>query len=138
MKYLVFTSDEERSQSPFGFYHITGCSLNMVLEEGLCQVLGHMWLEPQTYATTDVAAAAEASSASSSSRTPPAKKGDPSYFEKKLVKFCKYQIETDDSPVYGVGFKKVSEMMESNGYNLKDTLKGIVRASKSTTPDSES
>ncbi|KAL1204300.1 Protein DA1-related 3 [Cardamine amara subsp. amara] len=107
-------------------------NLDTVLEEGLCQVLGHMWLEPQTYATTDVTSAevAATASSSSSSRTPPAKKGDPSDFEKKLVKFCKYQIEADESPVYGVGFKKVSKMMESNDYNLKDTLNKIVTASK--------
>ncbi|CAH8281077.1 unnamed protein product [Arabidopsis lyrata] len=65
-------------------------NLDMVLEEGLCQVLGHMWLEPQTYANPDIAAAA------SSSRTLPAtttsKKGEPSEYEKRLVKFCKDQI----------------------------------------------
>ncbi|CAL9245174.1 unnamed protein product, partial [Arabidopsis halleri] len=65
--------------------------LDMVLEEGLCQVLGHMWLEPQTYATPDVAAAASSSSRTLSATTT-SKKGEPSDYEKRLVKFCKDQI----------------------------------------------
>ncbi|XP_020891674.1 protein DA1-related 6 isoform X1 [Arabidopsis lyrata subsp. lyrata] len=102
-------------------------NLNNILEEGLCQVLGHLWLESQTYATAD--ATADASSASSSSRTPPAasasKKGEWSDFEKKLVEFCKNQIETDDSPVYGVGFRTVNEMVTNS--SLQETLKEILR-----------
>ncbi|KAJ0236583.1 Protein DA1-related 6 [Hirschfeldia incana] len=46
-------------------------NLNKVLEEGLCQMLGHMWLETQRYAPKDVAAAASSSSSSSNA----AKKG---------------------------------------------------------------
>ncbi|XP_019095369.1 PREDICTED: protein DA1-related 3-like isoform X1 [Camelina sativa] len=120
--------------------------LNNVLEEGLCQVLGHLWLEPQKYATPDVvvvaaADASTASSSSSSSRNPTAittsKKRAPSGYEKKLVEFFKYQIETDESPVYGEGFKKVNKMMASNNYNLEDTLKKIVSISK-TAPSSKS
>ncbi|KAF3592039.1 hypothetical protein DY000_02024182 [Brassica cretica] len=139
-------------------------NLNTVIEEGICQVLGHMWLESQTYAPVDateaVASSSSASSThtsaathrrkvclppphlpfsqclapidsmksmfthkqvndriylahemmhaylrlnSSSSHTPAAtasKTGACSDFEKKLVDFCKNQIETDDSPVY--------------------------------------
>ncbi|KAL1204303.1 Protein DA1-related 7 [Cardamine amara subsp. amara] len=105
--------------------------LNIVLEEGLCQVLGHMWLVPQTYATPDVA-----SVASSSSATTISKKSDLSDFEKELVEFCKYQIETDGSPVYGLGYKKVSQMMDSNHGKLKRTIEDIVRVSKNI-PDSK-
>ncbi|KAL1217012.1 Protein DA1-related 6 [Cardamine amara subsp. amara] len=100
-------------------------NLDNVLEEGICQVLGHMWLESQTYATAD--ATADALSASSSSRTPAAsasKKGEWSNFEKELVEFCKNQIETDDSPVYGRGFRKVYEMVTNS--SLHETLRFIV------------
>ncbi|KAG7535768.1 Protein DA1-like [Arabidopsis thaliana x Arabidopsis arenosa] len=107
-------------------------NLDMVLEEGLCQVLGHMWLEPQTYATPDVAAAASSSSSRTLPATTTSKKGEPSEYEKRLVKFCKDQIETDESPVYGDGFRKVNKMMASNHYSLKDTLKEIVSISKTT------
>ncbi|XP_019087069.1 PREDICTED: protein DA1-related 6-like isoform X2 [Camelina sativa] len=100
-------------------------NLNNVLEEGICQVLGHMWLESERYAAVDASAAA---ASSSSSRAPPAsasKKGEWSDFEKKLVEFCKHQIETDESPVYGDGFRKVNEMVANS--NLPDTLKEILR-----------
>ncbi|XP_023643440.1 protein DA1-related 6 [Capsella rubella] len=103
-------------------------NLNKVLEEGICQVLGHMWLESERYAAVDATAAA--ASSSSSSRTPPAsasKKGEWSDFEKKLVEFCKHQIETDESPVYGEGFRKVNEMVTNS--NLPDTLREILRRS---------
>ncbi|KAL1204308.1 Protein DA1-related 6 [Cardamine amara subsp. amara] len=97
-------------------------NLNIVLEEGLCQVLGHMWLESTADAT-------EASS--SSSPTPAAnasKKGEWSDFEKKLVDFCKNQIETDDSPVYGAGFRIVNCMVAKS--SLQETLKEILRRSR--------
>ncbi|KAF2576586.1 hypothetical protein F2Q70_00000772 [Brassica cretica] len=60
------------------YLRLNGCNnLNNVLEEGICQVLGHMWLETQRYAPIDVAAASSSSNAS--------KKGEWSEFEKKLV-----------------------------------------------------
>jgi hypothetical protein len=103
-------------------------NLNNILEEGICQVLGHLWLESQTYATADTTADA-ASASSSSSRTPPAasasKKGEWSDFDKKLVEFCKNQIETDESPVYGLGFRTVNEMVTNS--SLQETLKEILR-----------
>ncbi|KAF8051218.1 hypothetical protein N665_1776s0007 [Sinapis alba] len=95
-------------------------NLKNVIEEGICQVLGHMWLETQIYAPIDVAAGAASSSSSNAS-----KKGEWSEFEKKLVEFCKYQIETDESAVYGDGFRKVNHMVTNS--NLKDTLKEILR-----------
>ncbi|KAF8089155.1 hypothetical protein N665_0516s0013 [Sinapis alba] len=94
-------------------------NLKTVLEEGICQVLGRMWLESQRFSSSNA-------SSSSSSRTT----GDQSDFEKKLVEFCIHQIETDETPIYGDGFRKVNEMLVSNHYNLKDTLKGIAIASK--------
>ncbi|KAG2316991.1 hypothetical protein Bca52824_020113 [Brassica carinata] len=104
-------------------------NLKLELEEGLCQVLGLKWLESHTFSSTDAAAA------SSSSDTPPAastskKLDDWSDFEKKLRDFCIHQIKEDDSPVYGLGFQQVHEILVSNHYNLKDTLKVIVNASK--------
>ncbi|XP_013609647.1 PREDICTED: protein DA1-related 3-like [Brassica oleracea var. oleracea] len=60
------------------YLRLNGCNnLNNVLEEGICQVLGHMWLETQRYDPIDVAAASSSSNAS--------KKGEWSEFEKKLV-----------------------------------------------------
>ncbi|KAL0716455.1 hypothetical protein Bca4012_065777 [Brassica carinata] len=111
------------------FDHTGYRNLKTVLEEGICQVLGRIWLESQRFSSSNVS-----SSASSSSGTPPpdttSTKRDHSDFEKKLVEFCIHQIETDESPIYGDGFKKVNEMLVSNHYNLKDTLKGIAIASK--------
>ncbi|KAF3592060.1 hypothetical protein DY000_02024184 [Brassica cretica] len=114
------------------YLRLNGCrNLNTVMEEGICQVLGHMWLETQTYATIDAAASssAAAESSSSSSRTPSeanaGKKGEWSEFEKKLVEFCKNQIETDESAAYGDGFRKVDHMVTNS--SLKDTLKEILR-----------
>ncbi|CAL9245178.1 unnamed protein product [Arabidopsis halleri] len=100
-------------------------NLKLEFEEGICQVLGHMWLESQTYSTS-AAASSASSSSSSSSHTPAAsasKKGAQSDYEKKLVEFCKNQIETDDSPVYGVGFKKVNQMVSDS--SLLKILKSI-------------
>lgn len=93
-------------------------NLNKVLEEGICQVLGHMWLETQRYAPIDVAAA------SSSSSSNAAKKGEWSELEKKLVDFYKYEIETDESAVYGEGFRKVNYMVTNS--SLQETLKEIL------------
>ncbi|ESQ31142.1 hypothetical protein EUTSA_v10003845mg [Eutrema salsugineum] len=99
-------------------------NLNKVMEEGICQVLGHMWLESQTYATTDATDAAASSSSGTTAATT-SKKGEWSDFEKKLVEFCKNQIETDDSPVYGEGFRKVNRMVTNS--SLQETLKEITR-----------
>ncbi|KAL0863309.1 hypothetical protein Bca101_042427 [Brassica carinata] len=99
-------------------------NLNTVIEEGICQVLGHIWLESQTYAPIDATTEAAASSSNNPAATA-SKKGICSDFEKKLVDFCKNQIETDESPVYGVGFRKVNKMVSNS--SLKETLKEIVR-----------
>nr|WID60887.1 CHS3 protein [Arabidopsis thaliana] len=104
-------------------------NLNMVLEEGLCQVLGYMWLESQTY-FFDTATIASSSSSRTPLSTTTSKKVDPSDFEKRLVNFCKHQIETDESPFFGDGFRKVNKMMASTNLSLKDTLKEIISISK--------
>ena len=80
-------------------------------------MLGHMWLETQRYDPIDVAAASSSSNAS--------KKGEWSEFEKKLVEFCKNEIETDESAVYGEGFRKVNHMVTNS--NLYETLQEILR-----------
>lgn len=96
-------------------------------------MLGLRWLESHTFSSTDAAAA---SSSSSSNSTPPAastskKVDDWTDYEKKLAEFCIHQIKEDDTPLYGRGFKLVHEILVSNHYSLKDTLKDIVNASKS-------
>ncbi|KAL1204304.1 Protein DA1-related 3 [Cardamine amara subsp. amara] len=117
-------------------------NLKLELEEGLCQALALRWLESKIFSSTDTAAAAAVASSSSSSTAPLApttsKKadGDWSDFEKNLVEFCMNQIKEDDSPVNGRGYKQVHQMLVSNHYNLKDTLKDIVIASKAI-PDSK-
>ncbi|KAL0643327.1 hypothetical protein Bca4012_041617 [Brassica carinata] len=100
-------------------------NLNNVLEEGICQVLGHMWLESQTYATIDAAAASYSSSSQPPGGANASKKGEWSEFEKKLVEFCKNEIETDESAVYGEGFRKVNHMVTNS--NLYETLQEILR-----------
>ncbi|KAL0657086.1 hypothetical protein Bca4012_077670 [Brassica carinata] len=87
------------------YLRLNGCrNLNTVMEEGICQVLGHMWTPSEANA---------------------GKKGEWSEFEKKLVEFCKNQIETDESAAYGDGFRKVDHMVTNS--SLKDTLKEILR-----------
>ncbi|KAJ4878708.1 Protein DA1-related 6 [Raphanus sativus] len=95
-------------------------NLNKVLEEGLCQVLGHMWLETQRYAPIDVSAASSSSSSSSNA----AKKGEWSELEKKLVDFYKNEIETAESEVYGEGFRIANNMVTNS--SLHETLKEII------------
>lgn len=94
-------------------------NLNKVLEEGLCQVLGHMWLETQRYAPIDVSAASSSSSSSNA-----AKKGEWSELEKKLVDFYKNEIETAESEVYGEGFRIANNMVTNS--SLHETLKEII------------
>ncbi|KAG7598900.1 Powdery mildew resistance protein RPW8 domain [Arabidopsis suecica] len=91
------------------------------VEEGLCQVVAHMWLESQTYASTNGAAAS--SSASSSSSHMRVNTTNEPMFEEKLVEFCKNHIEKDDSPLYGLGFKRVHEMVTNS--SLHQTLRGF-------------
>ncbi|XP_071722445.1 protein DA1-related 1 [Rutidosis leptorrhynchoides] len=98
-------------------------NLSPEVEEGICQVLAHMWLESEIYSssgTSDVA--------SSSSSTPPptntsSKKGKRSDFEKKLGEFFKHQIESDTSSAYGEGFRQGNQAVLKFG--LRRTLDHI-------------
>ncbi|KVH98371.1 Protein of unknown function DUF3633 [Cynara cardunculus var. scolymus] len=76
-------------------------TLRQDVEEGICQVLAHMWLTSQI--------------ASISSR-----QGKRSPSEKKLAEFFKHQIESDQSQVYGNGFRAGNQAVLK--YGLQKTL----------------
>ncbi|KAI5060278.1 hypothetical protein GOP47_0024698 [Adiantum capillus-veneris] len=84
------------------------------VEEGICQVLAHMWLESEVMA---------GSSSSSSSSSSAAKKGPKSEVEKKLGGFFLHQIAMDSSPIYGEGFRAGHASMVQFG--LRSTLEHI-------------
>ncbi|XP_050291522.1 protein DA1-related 1-like isoform X2 [Quercus robur] len=97
-------------------------NLSPKVEEGICQVLAHMWMESEILSASgsDVASSSSSSSPTSSSSS---KKGKRSEFEKKLGEFFKHQIETDTSSAYGDGFREGNEAVLK--YDLKTTLKHI-------------
>ncbi|KAK4584393.1 hypothetical protein RGQ29_022214 [Quercus rubra] len=97
-------------------------NLSPKVEEGICQVLAHMWMESEILSASgsDVASSSSSSSPSSASSS---KKGKRSEFEKKLGEFFKHQIETDTSSTYGDGFREGNEAVLK--YDLKTTLKHI-------------
>jgi hypothetical protein len=121
--------------------------LSPEVEEGICQVLAHLWLESEivsgsstsiatTSAAVAVAAEAEATAAlaaeataAEATETPSesssTKKGEKTDFEKKLGEFFKHQIETDPSAIYGDGFRAGMKAVES--YGLRGTLDHIKR-----------
>jgi hypothetical protein len=101
-------------------------NLRPEVEEGICQVLAHMWLEAEILvpSVSDVALASSSSSSpSSSSPTPSSKKGKRSDFEKKLGEFFIHQIESDPSPAYGDGFRTGNRAVLK--YGLRTTLEHI-------------
>ncbi|WCJ35308.1 DA1 [Euphorbia peplus] len=89
-----------------GFQH-----LSQDVEEGICQVLAHMWLETQL------------NSVASSSASRSSKQDTSSPFERKLGDFFKHQIESDTSPVYGDGFRMGQRAVQK--YGLQRTLEHI-------------
>lgn len=96
-------------------------TLDPKVEEGICQVLAHLWLESEiTSGSGSGTSIAITSSSSSSSSTPSSKKGAQTDFEKKLGEFFKHQIETDSSAVYGDGFRDGMKAVER--YGLRKTL----------------
>ncbi|KQK14111.1 hypothetical protein BRADI_1g14360v3 [Brachypodium distachyon] len=112
--------------------------LSPEVEEGICQVLAHLWLESEitsgsssNIATTSEAAAAAAAeaaaavaaAAATSSTSLTSKKGAKTDFEKKLGEFFKHQVETDPSTVYGDGFRAGIRAVER--YGLRSTLDHI-------------
>lgn len=97
-------------------------NLKPEIEEGICQVLAHMWLKSKINVGSETAMAA----ASSSSSLQPAcssKHEKLSEIEKKLGECFIRQIELDASPAYGDGFR-VGEQAVSQ-YGLKKTLEHI-------------
>ncbi|XWS33712.1 hypothetical protein CRYUN_Cryun22dG0106900 [Craigia yunnanensis] len=102
-------------------------NLSLEVEEGICQVLAHMWLDSEIYTVSGSDAASSSASSSSSSPASPSftssKKGKRSDFEKKLGGFIKHQIESDTSPAYGEGFRQGNRAV--NKYGLKRTLDHI-------------
>eukprot|EP00252_Welwitschia_mirabilis_P016021 TRINITY_DN35487_c0_g1_i1.p1 TRINITY_DN35487_c0_g1~~TRINITY_DN35487_c0_g1_i1.p1 ORF type:complete len:478 (-),score=93.98 TRINITY_DN35487_c0_g1_i1:179-1612(-) len=72
------------------------------VEEGICQVLSHMWLESEVMAGSGSSGEASSSSGPSFSKS---KKGVRSKFEKELGRFFMHQIANDSSAAYGEGFR---------------------------------
>ncbi|KAI4369265.1 hypothetical protein MLD38_017725 [Melastoma candidum] len=105
-------------------------SLSPEVEEGICQVLAHMWIDSEIYSGSgrDIPSSSS-SSASSSSSSPtsisstPSKKGRRSDFEKVLGEFFKHQIESDTSAAYGAGFRTGNQAVLK--YGLRRTLDHI-------------
>ncbi|KAL0535973.1 hypothetical protein IC582_024903 [Cucumis melo] len=107
-------------------------NLKPEVEEGICQVLAHMWLDSEMYSITGSGVASTSSSSASSSSSSPSsssssstssKKGRRSDFEKKLGEFFKHQIESDTSSAYGDGFREGNDAVSK--YGLKRTLDHI-------------
>lgn len=107
-------------------------NLKPEVEEGICQVLAHMWLDSEMYSISGSGAASTSSSSASSSSSSPSsssssstssKKGRRSDFEKKLGDFFKHQIESDTSSAYGDGFRDGNQAVSK--YGLKRTLDHI-------------
>lgn len=103
-------------------------NLSPEVEEGICQVLAHMWLDSEIIAaagssSSSASSSSSSSTSSSSGSTSSSKKGKRSDFEKKLGEFFMHQIESDTSSAYGDGFRKGNESV--NKFGLKRTLDHI-------------
>ncbi|KAK8642468.1 hypothetical protein V6N13_011810 [Hibiscus sabdariffa] len=94
-------------------------TLSQDVEEGICQVLAHMWLLTQLESVSNSNAPWTSSSASSSRL----KNGKRSQFDRNLGEFFKHQIESDASPVYGDGFRAGHQAVYK--YGLRSTLEHI-------------
>ncbi|KAL6215926.1 hypothetical protein ACLB2K_015352 [Fragaria x ananassa] len=95
-------------------------TLSQDVEEGICQVVAHMWLDAELMSGSEGNSASTSSSSFSSNSS---KKGTRSQFEKKLGEFFKHQIEADISPVYGDGYRAGQQAVQK--YGLKRTLDHI-------------
>ena len=101
-------------------------NLSPEVEEGICQVLAHMWLDSEIIAGSGsnvASTSSSSSSASPSSSSNFSKKGKRSQFEKKLGEFFKHQIEPDTSVAYGDGFREGNKAVLK--YGLRRTLDHI-------------
>lgn len=96
-------------------------NLSPEVEEGICQVLSHMWLESEVMPTSRGMPSTSTASAAPSSST--SKKGGKSDIEKKLGEFFMHQIVHDSSPAYGEGFRAAYSAV--NKYGLRRTLDHI-------------
>lgn len=94
-------------------------NLTTEVEEGICQLLSHMWLESEVMPANRSAPSTSAASSSSTS----SKKGGTSEVEKKLGEFFMHQIANDASPTYGGGFRAANAAV--NKYGLRRTLDHI-------------
>lgn len=82
------------------------------VEEGLCQVLAHLWLQSQMGSLT----------------AKPAAPGSPEAYQAKFVEFCMHQIAMDQSPVYGDGFRTAYTATVQQG--LLQTLETVRRTGR--------
>ena len=106
--------------SPSFFLTVGYRTLSPKVEEGICQVLSHMWLESEIIAGATSNVASTSAESSSSSTPTSSKKGAKTEFEKKLGAFIKKQIETDSSVECGDGFRAGNLVVER--YGLRSTL----------------
>ncbi|XP_039131933.1 protein DA1-related 2-like isoform X1 [Dioscorea cayenensis subsp. rotundata] len=97
-------------------------NLSPVVEEGICQVLSHMWLESEVMPESRSMPATNIAS-SSSSLPSSGKKGGKSDIEKRLGEFFLHQIAHDISPAYGEGFRAANAAVLKFG--LRRTLDHI-------------
>ncbi|TVU45918.1 hypothetical protein EJB05_05428 [Eragrostis curvula] len=95
-------------------------TLSPDVEEGICQVLAHLWIESEIMAGSG---SNGASTSSASSTSTSSKKAGRSQFERKLGDFFKHQIESDTSMAYGDGFRAGNRAVLQ--YGLKRTLEHI-------------
>lgn len=93
-----------------------------MVEEGICQVLSHMWLESEVMPESRSMPATNIAS-SSSSLPSSGKKGGKSDIEKRLGEFFLHQIAHDISPAYGEGFRAANAAVLKFG--LRRTLDHI-------------
>ncbi|XP_008444674.1 LIM domain-containing protein HDR3 isoform X2 [Cucumis melo] len=96
-------------------------TLSQDVEEGICQVLAHMWLSTELMSSQDYNDVA--STSYSAAPTTSSRRKTMSKFERKLGEFFKHQIESDMSPVYGDGFR--AGQMAVHKYGLRTTLDHI-------------
>ncbi|RWW77582.1 hypothetical protein BHE74_00014245 [Ensete ventricosum] len=113
-------------------------NLSPEVEEGICQVLAHMWLESEVMpgstsmpSSSNYVPSSSSCSSSSTSSIPSSKKAGKSVIEKKLGEFFMHQIAQDTSPAYGEGFRAANAAV--NKYGLRRTLEHI-RLTKGNLP----
>lgn len=103
-------------------------NLSLEVEEGICQILSHMWLETEVMPGPSYASTSSNHASSSSSSFSSYKKGGKTEIEKKLGAFFMHQIAHDISPAYGEGFRMAHAAV--NRYGLRRTLDHIRHTGK--------